>query len=115
MAVTITLGFTCSDRATGYSSFDDGYRPGARQDTVEVEVDGTTGLSGEGWAEAVFVASNAPGEGFCTDQPGAVEVYAALAGLRRNGARLRTLSKGDTVTVDGIRYACASAGWEVVS
>lgn len=113
MALTLTIGFTRSDRADDYSSFADGYRPGAEQDIVEITVESPVGFTGEQWAEAVFVASNAPGEGHLSDQPGATAVSAALAQARKNGARMRSLSVGDTVTINGVRYACTPAGWEV--
>jgi hypothetical protein len=61
--VIITLGFTESDRDVDYISFDDGYRFGARQESVTIVLEGDrTALTAEQWAEAAFIASNHPGE-----------------------------------------------------
>jgi hypothetical protein len=38
--VIITIGFTLSDRDNDYSSFTDGYRFGARQESITVVIDG---------------------------------------------------------------------------
>lgn len=110
----IILGITRSDRANGYSSFDDGYRPGAEQQAVTLTLpDGFDGLSIEQWAKAMFIASNAPGAS--PDEDGAVTALRdALERARRAGCQIRSLSVGDTVTVNGDTVACAKTGWERV-
>lgn len=110
----VILGFTQSDHANEYSSFDDGYRPGAEQRAaVLVVTDAPDGLTAEQWAEAAFIASNAPGA-FSGDDPAVTALRSALDDARHAGTRLRSLSVGDTVTVEGETVACAKAGWERV-
>lgn len=103
----IIIGTTHSDRANNYSSYSDGYRPGAQQDIHLLSVPDGFNATGEEWAEAFYVAHNAPGES-ASDSP---YVKVARDALRAFPARIRTLSKGDTVIVDGVMYACDSAGW----
>lgn len=105
----LIIGLTESDRAAGYSSFLDGYRPGAWQGIRVIEVPDVPGLADEGWAEAVFKATNAPLEAVEGD-PGAKAVWDALADL----PAARSLSAGDTVTVGGVMYECAKSGWKKV-
>jgi len=110
--VTVTLGFTQSDRATGYSSFD-GYRPGARQEEVAVEIPTAEAYwrTAAEIAEQAFEATNAP-----YDVTGLAATFReALYGPGKPS--LRALSVGDTVTVarcaDGLhtRVACDRVGW----
>lgn len=111
----VILGFTRSDRAAGYSSFDDGYRPGAEQRAVALTVhDAPDGLTVEQWAEAAFVASNSP-DATSRDFSATIALRGALDGAASTGVRLRSLSVGDTVTVEGETVACAKAGWERVA
>jgi hypothetical protein len=108
--VIITLGLTESDLDRGYSSFSDGYRLGARQISVTVALEGDgTRLSGEQWAEAVFVASNHPGR---SRDPIVAAIQQALADQVHG--RLRSVSVGDTVTAHGQMWACDPAGWHQV-
>lgn len=114
----LTLGFTQSDRAHDYSSFADGYQLGARQVEVTLTVEATgIDLTGEQWAEAVFIASNDP-----TPPPAdpTTPVDRAVAAIRHalsTQARfpLRSFSVGDTVAVAGVMLACQPAGWQAVT
>jgi hypothetical protein len=113
----VTLGFTQSDRARDYSSFTDGYRLGARQVAVTITVEAAgIDLTGEQWAEAVFVASNDPHP--LTDP--ATPVDRAVAAIRHALATqvrfaVRTFSVGDTVTAGGVVLACQPVGWQPVT
>ncbi|MEU7822956.1 hypothetical protein [Catellatospora sp. NPDC049133] len=111
----ITLGFTHSDRASGYSSFTDGYRPGAQQDQVAIDVDDLDlGYLGEiEILDLVFEASNVPVNQL---RGAALAVGQALADAVRT-QKLRSLSTGDTVTIGagGVRYACeGGAAWRLL-
>lgn len=104
MMATIRVGFTRSDRATGYSSFD-GYREGAEQDLVDIVVK-LCPVPVETIAEAVFEATNAP-----YPVPGlAGDIRAALYDLP-----VRSLSVGDTVEVAGNRVAVEPVGFRRVN
>lgn len=104
----VILGFTQPDRDSDYSSFADGFRPGAVQEVaVLVLPDAPDGLTVEQWAEAVFIASNAPGPHVGED----AIVPMVRAALRQWPRALRSLSVGDTVTVQGETVACDRAGW----
>jgi hypothetical protein len=106
----ITLGFTESDRAAGYVSFSDGYRPGARQTRISLTLDGDgSALSAQQWAEAAYEASNHPGHAHTGP---AQAIQRALAD-QAPGAR-RSLSVGDTVTVRGDTWACEPSGWRQI-
>jgi hypothetical protein len=104
----ITLGFTESDRTRDYSSFIDGYRIGAQQVSVTTALEGAgTSRTAQQWAEAVFVASNAPstsGHAFATT------IRLALA--QQAHGPLRSLF-GDTVSVHGQMLACEPAVYRV--
>jgi hypothetical protein len=103
----ITLGFTQSDQAAGYSSFTDGYRIGAHQESFTIELEGAGSMyTAAQWAEEAFTASNHPGT--APTQP-ARAIQLALA--EQVSAPLRALSVGDTVTVDGIMLACTPVGF----
>lgn len=112
--VTLTVGWTNSDMEHGYSSFCDGYRPGAEQHTetfiVEVEEDMVTPM---GLAEMVFEATNNP---YLTQPQGVLgQVFRAVKATGFTGEGFHySLSTGDTVTVDGVMYACENSGWAVV-
>jgi hypothetical protein len=67
-------------------------------------------LGVEHWAEAVFVASNAPGP-----VAGEDPVDAAVRAAMHDATRLRSLSVGDTVTVEGETVACTSLGWQKIA
>lgn len=108
----IIVGFTHSDRANDYSSFMDGWRDGAKQTTHTLTVPDNPAVTGLEWAEAVFVATNIPGG---EEYPGVAEVRQAMQPWDHVPDGWRSLSKGDTVTVDGQMYACASSGWEPVT
>jgi hypothetical protein len=108
--VIITLGFTESDLADGYSSFMDGYRIGATQLSVTIALEGGgSHLSTQQWAEAAFEASNNP-------EPASNHTVAAIrhALTEQVHTPLRSLSVGDTVTVHGQMWACESVGWRRV-
>ena len=106
----ITLGFTESNRDFDYVSFSDGYRVGARQESVTIVLDGDgTALTAEQWAEAAFAASNHLGEA-----PAGPARAIQLALAEQAEVRLRSLSVGDTVTVHGQMWACEDTGWRRV-
>jgi len=114
---TITVGFTESDRAADYSSFDDGYRPGAEQQTVQLVITDPDGpaQSLDDWAEALFTASNAPGAA-PHEHPAITAARRALADARLGGVWMRTMSVGDTVTIGGQTVACdKGVGWKPVT
>jgi hypothetical protein len=81
---SISIGYTRADRRPG--SVHDipsmgGYRPGAAQDILTIELPAGSRLPQlplHDLAEAVFVATNAPGAGFHDGVPGAREVASAL-------------------------------------
>lgn len=117
MNVEVTIGWTQSDRESGYSSFD-GYRPGAKQhtETVEVEIPETVSAQEADWAtlhiaEAAFEATNSP-----FPKTGlAQQINEALENKSFYGQGGHySLSVGDTVTVGEVTLACASFGWERV-
>lgn len=109
----LTIGFTKTPELIGHGTYVpmlDGYREGAEQTTATVEIDGPD-LSTEEWAEAVFVATNAPSESDCDPYPGALEIRKALY-----GQRFRSLSVGDTVEIDGlVRLSCEGSGWKEIT
>jgi hypothetical protein len=115
------LGFSISDRAADYIPSMDGYRPGARQDLIALEVD-TADLNAAlppfYWVEAAYQASNLPpfAEG---DRPVVRAVRRALDALRARYApapvpNLRSLSVGDTITMAGQMWECTRTGWVLV-
>ena len=63
-------------------------------------------LTGEAGAEQAFQLSNAPDE-FLSDTEIGMRI---AAGMRR----VRSLSVGDFVMVDGETFLCAGCGWEKV-
>lgn len=117
MNIDVTIGWTMSDRANGYSSFD-GYQPGARQHTETITVDASSlDLTNpeavvHQIAEAAFVATNAP---FATGIAAQVAEAIAATGYHGREAGHYSLSVGDTVTVNEVTVACARFGWERVT
>jgi hypothetical protein len=109
----VTVGWTKSDRDTGYSSFSDGYQRGREQHVEVLEVEGIEHLALDTIAEYVFVATNSP-HAYSDEHP----ITHIRAALERTGYRGRqahySLSVGDTVTVDGRTVACGSWGWKPV-
>ena len=106
----ITLGFTESDRAADYSSFSDGYRIGARQESVTVVLDGSgEAMTAKQWAEAAYEASNLRD---AAPAGPAQTIHLALTTQVRGP--LRSLSRGDTVTVHGQMLACEALDWRRV-
>lgn len=112
--IEVTIGWTKSAMPE-YSSFADGYKPGAQQhvEVIEVEVPETVPVSGmaEFVAEAVFTATNSPYE--VSGLPGQIRDAIAAKGYRGQGAHY-SLSTGDTVTVGEVMLACESFGWKQV-
>lgn len=106
---TLTIGWTKSDMANGYSSFD-GYRHGARQHTETIEIE-TGDLNDRAVCEAVFAATNIPGIGDTVAQD--IQRAIAATGYRGQGAHY-SFSVGDTVTIDGRMYACEPVGFVLV-
>lgn len=110
--VELTIGFTKSDRSIDYSSYDDGYRPGARQELVTLTVNarGLPEMTAAQWGDAVFEATNAPG----VSDPAARRIAEAISVAQQAGQarRMRSLSVGDTVTVNGTeRVSCEKRNW----
>lgn len=107
----IVVGLTKSD-LPAYSSYD-GWKAGARQETVEVTVPlALTEVVGvKTVAESVFEATNMPVLANPQTLTGALQD--ALL-----GKRYRSVSVGDTVTVfrdDGVEsVSCERWGWEVI-
>lgn len=109
---TIIIGWTRSDMANGYSSFD-GYRVGASQHTEAITVDVPENMGTLTIADAVFTATNVPDlimrDGLS---------YVIQQAIRATGYTGReahySLSVGDTVTVRGESLACESLGWKTV-
>lgn len=115
----VTIGWTLNNRADRtYVSFSDGYREGVLQHEVTFTLDVADDVNGESIADAVFLATNAP-----SVAPGtlAAQILAEVAASGYTG-RVEgedyighySLSVGDTVTVDGTKYACANIGWKTV-
>lgn len=108
----ILVGLTHSNRSLGYSSFDDGWRPEAQQTVIPLQLPETTRATPQELAEAVFAATNTPGG---VVWPGIVEVRQVIARWAgRPPAGWRTVSTGDTVTVDTTTFACTEEGWRKV-
>lgn len=101
----LTIGFTRTDRDNDYIPGMDGYRPGAAQDVVTLEVDAPSAPDG-GWesvvaAEAYFVATNAPSEVVARDPLATAILHALLLADEVQSPQHRlTLDVGDTVQVD---------------
>lgn len=116
MNVSVTIGWTRS-ALPEYSSFCDGYRPGASQhtETIEIEVGDLTPVgAAEKIAEAVFCATNHPyPEGLVGLSKQAFDAITAT-GYNGRGAHY-SLSVGDTVTVGEVMLSCESDGWQQVS
>jgi len=118
----VTIGWTMSDLAAGYSSFE-GYRPGAKQHTETITVEWTNppmygdtldlNRAAEVLAEACFYATNTPRLTYPEGLTGQVCRAIHDTGYDGRGAHY-SLSIGDTVTVGEITLACASLGWERV-
>ena len=119
----ITIGLTRTDRQANYVPAMDGYRPGAKQDVIELEVEAPLAQPEGGWqavevGEAYFKATNAPQEVIEAD-PLALAVYRALAEkVREQGGVKHRLEMfvGDTVSLDGgPLVSCERFGWKEVS
>jgi len=107
----VTIGFTWTDRANDYIPTMDGYRPGAEQEEVVIELPDAAvqGASARVIAEAVFVATNAPLEVVETHPLARVIWYLLPFG------RWRALSIGDTVAIEGFsKLECARLGWKAL-
>jgi hypothetical protein len=100
----LVIGFTESDRASGYVSFCDGYRPGAKQRLVSLTVRSARTYLGEEVAEAAFVATNHP-------EPDTLGGLAGIIAKALAYKPVRSLSVGDTVDVNGTNWACSRKGW----
>ena len=115
MNIDITIGWTKSDRANGYSSFD-GYRVGAEQhtETITLDIDTTQPIDrlAAVIVEAVFVATNSPFE--VTGMTARIRDAIEATGYRGADAHY-SISTGDTVTIGEVTWACESFGWKVVS
>lgn len=116
--VEVVIGWTISDPETGYSSFMDGYRPGAKQQRVMVHVDkpqyGSLAEAVETIAEAAFTATNHPDPEHLTGYARQIHDGIYASGYRGQGAHY-SLSAGDTVTISEVTLACANTGWQRVA
>lgn len=113
--IEITIGWTKSSLPE-YSSFCDGYKPGAEQHTETIEVEWSPKHPEPDWgalevAEACFIATNSPYE--VTGLAAEIRSAIAATGYDGRGAHY-SLSVGDTVTVGEVMLACANFGWERV-
>lgn len=109
----ITIGFTESQRDIDYVSFSDGYKIGAKQESVTIALEGeTTGTPTIDVLDGVFAAvGNHPTPETLTGFAGAVHVALTEQVWR---PIIRSLSVGDTVTVNGQMWACDRDGWHRV-
>lgn len=113
----VTIGWTKSDHSIGYSSFSDGYQPGAEQHTltvhVEVPDDANITAAVDAIAEAAFAATNHPNPEILTGF--AKQIYDGVRASGYTGRQAHySLSVGDTVTVGEVTLACANLGWQRV-
>lgn len=116
--IDVTIGWTRSDPATGYSSFSDGYQPGASQHRltlrVDVPADADITAAVEAIAEAAFAATNHPDPDTLTGY--AQQIYEGVHASGYTGREAHySLSVGDTVTVAEVTLACAPTGWQRVT
>lgn len=107
----VIIGFTRTARALDYVPAMDGYRPGAAQDEITLEIEGVEGFTVPEVAEMIFVAVEAP-----YDVEGLLgEIREALRPLFAAAPFSRSVSVGDTVEVEGVgRWACARFGWDEI-
>ena len=106
----IVLGYTRSNRQTGYSSLDDGYREDAKQTVITffIDINGEEHLlTPEDIADAVFMGSNSPYEIDHRQIAGKVQIML-------DDYEMRSLSVGDTVTYDGVKVAIEKKGFRRV-
>jgi hypothetical protein len=103
----IVIGFTQS-ALPEYSSFD-GYREGAEQKVITIDVD-ETAMDIEHVAEQCYLATNYPEPETLTGM--AHEIFHAI--YFPHPAYVRSLSVGDTVELPerGERVSCEAAGWQ---
>jgi len=112
----VVIGWTLSPKDRSYSNFF-GYEPGRKQHEETLYLD--TLLEGEALAEICFVALNKDPEMLAAGLE--QEIHGAVSAAGYNGYvddddyyGHYSLSTGDTVTIDGVRYACGSWGWDRV-
>lgn len=114
----VTIGWTRSDPDAGYSSFCDGYRPGAAQHRLTVLVDvpdeADIAVAVEAIAEAAFTATNHPAPETLTGYARQIHDGITASGYIGREAHY-SLSVGDTVTVGEVTLACAPTGWQRVT
>lgn len=100
----VTVGLTITDRDNNYVPTMDGYRPGAAQDMIVLNVPliWLRELTGEQIAEALFIGTNHPYR----------ETLHGLDGwVGRTWRGGRSLSVGDTIMFGDTRLACDHVGW----
>lgn len=109
----IIMGWTKSDQTDEtYRPLMDGYRVGADQHELELTIV-TSGATTDEILEAAFAATNAPGH--LAGLSGLIQGRIAQAGYRGAEAGHYSLSVGDTVTLNGVRYAVERMGWTKVA
>lgn len=117
-ARTIRIGYTkvippSAGAGFGYVPMADGYRPGAEQHVVTINVELPPNLQPYRIAELVHMATNAPE--LDADSPQEL-ILLAIEDTGYKGAEAHwSLSVGDTVQVgDGPVLACEAVGWTEV-
>jgi hypothetical protein len=110
--VLVTVGYTTGDPIAGYSPILDGWRPGAAQQRVDLDLPDELGkLSDLRLAAAVFLATNVTDPLFLAGNLPAWTVHAAF---ETQGPGPRAVTVGDTVTVHDRTLECLRRGWAEV-
>lgn len=106
---TIVIGYTKIGDTNDYLSMIDGYRPGAEQHVISVEVDLPVGLDPYRIAELCFYATNAPE----IDKDSSEQrIRDAIVDTGYTGREAHwSISVGDTVRVGDVLLACESVSW----
>jgi len=114
----VAIGWTESDRAAGYISYMDGWKPEAEQEVWVIDIPDYFATDIERVAEAVFEATNAPYE----LPVGSLGIWFQNYFKTQGGVLPRSLSVGDTVSfvhydaeanmVPAAVVSCESMGWK---
>lgn len=125
MTGKLTIGYTLPEADSGYQPMRDGYRHGAAQQTVELDLAyhshrwrgghatrANQATTPPQWAEALYTATNNPIEVLEADPRLAVRlIWRAIQAQPATRAPMRPISVGDTATVAGHAQACTHDGW----
>lgn len=116
----VTIGFTripwapAADGARAYLPALDGYRVGAEQDVVTLDV-GDVDVDAHVVAEMLFIATSAPADVVDDYRYSGGPIGRMIDHLVQSRQHVpRAVCVGDTVTVGAVTLACASVGWTVV-